>query len=92
MSPSIYGSRWTSHVVRPIHQGECGVTRNPWNEAEARWVYDSNANSVEDQGANRSGDKKKHGAAASVGRPGLLSLFERIDDMWITQGGEPEHE
>jgi hypothetical protein len=34
------------------------VTRNPWNEAEARWVYDSNANSVEDQGANRSGDKK----------------------------------
>ena len=51
------------------------MTRNPWNEAEARWVYDSNANSVEDQGANRSGDKKKHGAATSVGRPGLLSLL-----------------
>jgi hypothetical protein len=67
------------------------VTRNPWNESEARWVYDSNANSVEDQGANRSGDKKTRHCRFSWTSRSFVS-FERIDDMWNTQGGEPEHE
>ena len=31
-------------MVRPPHQGECGVTRNPWNEAG--WVYDSETNTL----------------------------------------------
>ena len=31
-------------MVRSPHQGECGVTRNPWNVAG--WVYDSETNTL----------------------------------------------